>query len=73
MIEYCRLCQRPMSGSWAELAAREAADGKASETPLETNCVEHCWGCLREIEQGIPDPRPLPRDLPAGQLPENDE
>ena len=63
MANRCYLCGRPLSSTtWADLGERWQATGEAIDTPLDTDCAGTCWGCLREIETGEPDPRP-----PAGQ------
>jgi hypothetical protein len=55
--KYCHLCSRPMASTWVEFAARDAAASEALEKPLETDRVGDCRGCLREIEEGVPDQR----------------
>lgn len=61
MASRCSLCGRPLSSTtWADLGAREQATGEPIDTPLDTDCGGDCWGCLREIETGEPDPRPPP-------------
>jgi hypothetical protein len=53
------MCGRPLSSiTWADLSDHWQATGESIDTPLDTDCVGTCWGCLREIETGEPDPRP---------------
>jgi hypothetical protein len=43
----CRICKRPLDIPGYELSG---------------DCGGDCWGCMRAIEEAIPDPRPPAND-----------